>query len=117
MNQQSPAIDLRHASFSYGAAPQLSDVTATVERGDAVALVGPNGSGKSTLLKGILGLVDVVGGEVHVLGGSPRWALPRVGYLSQLSDVDREFSGEPPPGGHDGALSLAWPHALAGQAR
>nr|WP_243848861.1 metal ABC transporter ATP-binding protein [Lysinibacter cavernae] len=69
----------------------MSDVTATVERGDAVALVGPNGSGKSTLLKGILGLVDVVGGEVHVLGGSPRWALPRVGYLSQLSDVDREF--------------------------
>ncbi|GAA3588193.1 metal ABC transporter ATP-binding protein [Klugiella xanthotipulae] len=91
ISTDSAAIDLRHASFSYGGAPQLSDVTARIERGEAVALVGPNGSGKSTLLKGILGLVDVVDGEITVLGGSPREALRRVGYLAQLSEVDREF--------------------------
>ncbi|WGD37238.1 metal ABC transporter ATP-binding protein [Lysinibacter sp. HNR] len=91
MSAQEPAVHLSDASFSYGGAPQLHGVTATIQRGEAVALVGPNGSGKSTLLKGVLGLVSLVGGELRVLGGSPRYALPRVGYLAQLTEVDREF--------------------------
>ncbi len=91
MSTASAAIELKNASFSYGGAPQLSDVTVTIKKGDAVALIGPNGSGKSTFLKGVLGLVDLAGGHLSVLGGSPRDALSRVGYLSQLTEVDREF--------------------------
>jgi zinc transport system ATP-binding protein len=37
-----------------------------VQAGEIVALLGPNGSGKSTLMKGMLGLVDRLGGSVEL---------------------------------------------------
>ena len=50
-----------------------------------VALLGPNGSGKSTLVRGMLGLAQVLGGEVELFGQPvarlrDRW---RVGYVPQ----------------------------------
>ena len=39
-----------------------------IAAGDVVAVLGPNGSGKSTLVKGMLGLVDVLGGTVRMFG-------------------------------------------------
>ena len=85
------SIRLEHATFSYGGAPSLADVTASIPAGEAVALIGPNGSGKSTLLKGIMGLVPLVSGSLSVLGTSPRQALRRVGYMPQTDDLDPNF--------------------------
>ena len=86
-----PSIELAHASFSYGGAPSLSDVTASIAPGEAVALIGPNGSGKSTLLKGIMGIVPLVSGSLRVLGTAPRQALRRVGYMPQTDELDPDF--------------------------
>ena len=47
----------------------LRDFSATVNRGDIIALVGPNGAGKSTLIKTLLGERAPDGGESK-LGGS-----------------------------------------------
>ena len=47
-----------------------------IAAGECVALLGVNGAGKSTLLRAVLGLADVVEGELHVL------AAP-VGYVPQ----------------------------------
>src|SRR5262249_33901148 len=56
-----------------------------VGAGEVVALLGPNGSGKTTLLKGMLGLVERIGGDVEVMGTSVDNLADRslVGYLPQ----------------------------------
>lgn len=46
----------------------LKDVSLTVNRGEAVALIGANGSGKSTLLKCIAGVLYPTTGSIDVRG-------------------------------------------------
>lgn len=46
----------------------LKDVSLTVNRGEAVALIGANGSGKSTLLKCIAGVLYPTAGSIEVRG-------------------------------------------------
>ena len=46
----------------------LKDVSLTINRGEAVALVGANGSGKSTLLKCIAGVLYPTTGSIEVRG-------------------------------------------------
>ena len=55
----------------------MHEISISVAPGEVVSIVGPNGSGKSTLLKSIVGVVEVLGGQVligerDVTGGSPR---------------------------------------------
>lgn len=85
------SIELKHATFGYAGVTALEDITATINTGESVALIGPNGSGKSTLLKGILGLVELQAGTLSVLGGIPRKALNRIGYLPQADARDTEI--------------------------
>lgn len=64
----------------------LSDVSFSVEPGEAVALVGRNGSGKSTLLRIVSGIIQPTSGRVEVGG--------RVGSLLELgAGFHPEFSG------------------------
>lgn len=46
----------------------LKDVSLTIHRGEAVALIGANGSGKSTLLKCIAGVMYPTTGSIEVRG-------------------------------------------------
>jgi phosphonate transport system ATP-binding protein len=55
-------------SKRFGNATVLADVSFSVRRGEAVALIGANGAGKSTLLRCLLRLVEPDGGEAVVLG-------------------------------------------------
>lgn len=50
----------------------LTGVTATIERGEFVALLGPSGCGKSTLLRIISGLEQASDGVVLVEGAAPK---------------------------------------------
>lgn len=61
-------IQLKSIDFSYNGNNALKDITLTLERGEAVALIGPNGSGKSTFLKLINGLVFPQGGSYSFQG-------------------------------------------------
>jgi len=63
----------------------LRDVSATFSAGRFYAIVGDNGAGKSTLLRVIAGLMHATRGTVHVLGGTPRDAAPRLGYMPHAS--------------------------------
>ena len=79
---------LRDVSIGYDGQPILEHVTFTIERGEFVALIGPNGAGKTTLLRGVLGLADVLAGEVR--WGFDRRAHPP-GYVPQRESLDAIF--------------------------
>jgi zinc transport system ATP-binding protein len=91
LSPELPAIHCERLSFSYGEIPILTDVSFTVQKMDAVALVGPNGGGKSTLLKLILGLLTPQTGTIEVLGVTPHQARPRIGYMPQHLQYDPSF--------------------------
>lgn len=88
---ESPVIQCEQVSFSYGEIPILTDVSFTIQRLDAIALVGPNGGGKSTLLKLLLGLLTPQSGVIRVLGTTPHQARPRIGYMPQHLQYDPSF--------------------------
>lgn len=54
-------FQLEHVSKAYGDKVILKNTTATIERGDKIALIGANGKGKSTLLRIIAGTEEVDG--------------------------------------------------------
>lgn len=60
-------IDFQAVTKYYGDNKALSDISLSIEDGEAVALLGPNGAGKSTLIKCLLGLLDYTG-EISVNG-------------------------------------------------
>lgn len=62
-------------------------VTFGIQAGEVFGLLGPNGSGKSTTIKMILGLLHKTGGDLEVLGKSPRdvKVKQRIGYLPEES--------------------------------
>jgi zinc/manganese transport system ATP-binding protein len=79
------AIRLDNVTIAYQRHPAVHHLSGSFARGSLTALVGPNGAGKSTLLKGIVGLLPLNGGSITV---ADRAAL---GYLPQVTDVDRSF--------------------------
>ena len=62
-----PVIRIRDGEFGYGTTV-AARVDLAIDAGEFVAVLGPNGSGKSTLVKGMLGVVDRLGGDVEWFG-------------------------------------------------
>ena len=79
-------LEIGEASFGYGGAPVLSDISFSVAAGEAVALIGPNGAGKSTLLAGILGLAQHDARVFRIPTGRGE-----IGTLPQSSEIDPAF--------------------------
>ncbi len=65
---RSPAVRLEAASFCYGRAQALSDVSLTLRAGELAHLVGPSGAGKTTLLRLLHGQLRPSAGSVLVDG-------------------------------------------------
>jgi len=57
-------VNLNDISKSFGELTILKNTTATIERGDKIALIGANGKGKSTLLRIIAGTEPIQGERV-----------------------------------------------------
>ena len=62
------AVRVENVSFSYSPedAPQLDDVSLTIEAGQYVAIIGASGSGKSTLLSLLLRFYDPGAGQISI---------------------------------------------------
>jgi len=58
-------------------------------------IIGPNGAGKTTFFKTLVGLIKPVRGDVIINGekatGNPRITGRYIGYVPQLSQVNRDF--------------------------
>jgi ABC-2 type transport system ATP-binding protein len=78
-------IEASGLTKTYGKAVAVDHISFSVGRGEIFGLLGPNGAGKTTTILMLLGLTDISGGEVRVLGFNPaREPLSvkrRVGYL------------------------------------
>lgn len=61
-------LEIKNASIKTGEQPLFSDLSLTVEDGQALCLVGGEGRGKSLLLKAVMGLWPLSGGLVSVDG-------------------------------------------------
>src|SRR5438309_5541439 len=68
MADETPIIELRNISKSFGSVQALTDVDLEVRRGEVVALVGDNGAGKSTLIKTVAGIHAADSGEIFFEG-------------------------------------------------
>lgn len=80
-------VELRSLGVSINGRPILSDIDATIQAGEVIAILGANGSGKSTMVKAMLGLVPGNTGSVTLFGqpmrGFKQWS--RIGYVPQHS--------------------------------
>jgi D-xylose transport system ATP-binding protein len=65
---ETPILELRRVSKSFGSVHALADVDFEVRSGEVMALVGDNGAGKSTLIKSVAGIHPFDGGEVFFEG-------------------------------------------------
>jgi len=72
---ETPLLQLRDITKSFGSVQALSDIDFDVRRGEVMALVGDNGAGKSTLVKCVAGThtpdsgrILFEGDEVHIHG-------------------------------------------------
>jgi rhamnose transport system ATP-binding protein len=66
--QETPVVELRDATKSYGAVRALRDGTLSLRRGEVRALLGENGAGKSTIVKLLGGVTRLDAGEMRVDG-------------------------------------------------
>ena len=69
----SGGVEFNHVHFGYEAGkPIIKDFSATVQRGQTVALVGPTGAGKTTIVKLLMRFYDVGSGSIRVGGHDVR---------------------------------------------
>ena len=84
-----PAIRVDRLHVVRGGVDVLPELSCKVASGSVTGLLGPSGSGKSTLMRAIVGVQQVAGGRVEVLGrpaGSPPLRA-HVGYMTQAPSV------------------------------
>ena len=98
-------LEVKGLSKSYGDMAVIRNFTASIARGEKIALLGRNGAGKTTMLRSLLrnatGFVDAPEREFPIDGGVVTWGHEvTVGYFSQ----DHKESIQP------GATLLEWLH-------
>jgi ABC-2 type transport system ATP-binding protein len=84
-----PAIRIEGLHVVRGGRTVLPGLSLEVPRGQVVGLLGPSGCGKTTLMRAIVGVQQVVGGSIDVLGepAGSSGLRHRVGYVTQAPSV------------------------------
>ena len=65
---ETPLLEIRDLSKTFGSVQALTDVDFEVRSGEVMALVGDNGAGKSTLIKCVAGIHGYDSGEIYFDG-------------------------------------------------
>jgi zinc transport system ATP-binding protein len=85
------SIEVQNLSFQYENTPVLTDISFEIKSGEFVGIFGPNGGGKTTLLKLIMGFLKPQKGSIRVAEKTPKDARKFIGYVPQISHLDRQF--------------------------
>jgi zinc transport system ATP-binding protein len=76
-------LEVNGLSVRFGKRIVFRDLSFSVERGHALAILGPNASGKTVLFRALIGAVP--------FEGTVRWAEgTRIGYVPQKLDLERD---------------------------
>jgi ABC-2 type transport system ATP-binding protein len=92
-----PAVTTRGLVKRYGANTALQGIDLDIPRGSVFGMIGPNGAGKTTTMRLLLDILRPTGGELRVLGESPRAGgaalRRRIGYLPGELHLDTRVKG------------------------
>lgn len=84
-------IQTHNLSFQYDEAPLLQNVSLEIAKGECIGIFGPNGGGKTTLLKLLMGFLKPSSGTILVDGMPPQKSRQHIGYVPQISHLDKQF--------------------------
>jgi len=87
-----PFLELKNISKSFGGVKALSNVSLMVDKGEAYCLMGENGSGKSTLIKIISGVYEADDGELVLEGKSFKRLTPTESIRAGIQIIYQDFS-------------------------
>lgn len=93
------AIEIINVTAGYDRHPAIHHISGSFKKGSLTAVVGPNGSGKSTFLKTIASFIKPMAGYIKLP------AKTHIGYLPQISEIDRSF----PISVYDVVMMGHWP--------
>jgi ABC-2 type transport system ATP-binding protein len=85
-------VEANSLAKSYGELKALDQVSFQVRPGEIFGFIGADGAGKTTAFKIMAGVLAHGGGEIRVLGKTPREAGPRTGYLTQPFSLYMDLS-------------------------
>ena len=57
-------LKIEHLKKYYGNIKGVEDVSLQINKGDIYGFIGPNGAGKSTTIRSIMGLINIMSGEI-----------------------------------------------------
>jgi zinc/manganese transport system ATP-binding protein len=95
------SVVFENLTVGYDRHPAVHHLCGTLKDNSLTAIVGPNGGGKSTLLKAMVGMLKPLSGSIKKIGNC------RVGYLPQVTEIDRTF----PMSVFDTVLFGFWPQS------
>src|SRR5476649_1046834 len=72
MNTDSPVIEIKNLTRSYGKHDAVNGLTLNVRAGKCYGFFGRNGAGKTTTIKCLLNLLRPTSGSVNVFGLDPQ---------------------------------------------
>lgn len=107
-------ITCKDVAVGYEGEAVCSGITASINRGDYLCIIGENGAGKSTFVKTLVGLLRPLAGHIAFGNSGDSFSTrgaraPRVGYLSQRTQAQKDFPAsvqEVVYSGFDGASKL-----------
>jgi len=86
-------LKVQDLTAGYGKLSVLHGVEVEIPTGSLTAFVGPNGAGKTSLMSAIMGVIDIMAGEItferQVISGRPPHTIAAmgIGYVPQVANV------------------------------
>ena len=92
MSDDTPVLELRAVSKSFGPVQALQNVDFAVKAGEVVAIVGDNGAGKSTMVKSIAGIHEIDAGQILFEGREVEISRPNDAVALGIATVYQDLA-------------------------